>query len=99
MADSCSGFSTLYAAVTTALILAHLARSNLRRAIIIVSSLGLALLANVVRVTILTLMVHYYGIDPLKTALHELSGMLTFGAVIALLLLLAEPGSLRGTRN
>ncbi len=99
VADSCSGFSTLYAAVTTALILAHLARSNLRRAVLIASSVMLALVANVVRVTILTLMVHYYGIDPLDTALHELSGMLTFAVVIALLLLLAEPGSLRGTRN
>ena len=99
VADSCSGFSTLYAAVTTALILSHLSRSNRRRAVLIVSAVALALVANLVRVVILVLIIHYYGVDPLETPLHEGSGMLTFGFVIAVLLLLAEPGSLRGKQT
>ncbi len=71
VADSCSGFSTLYAALTTALILAHLGRSNSRRALLIVSAVVLALAANIVRVVILTLIIHYYGVDPLETPILD----------------------------
>jgi exosortase/archaeosortase family protein len=50
-----------------------------------VAAVVFAVIANTIRVAILTLIVHYYGIDPLKTALHEISGMITFGVVLAAL--------------
>ncbi|MEE8558289.1 MAG: exosortase/archaeosortase family protein, partial [Myxococcota bacterium] len=55
VADACSGFSTLYAAITTSLILVHWSPSLPRRAVLLVSAVGLSLICNTVRVVILVL--------------------------------------------
>jgi exosortase len=95
VADACSGFSTLYAAVTLGLILAFLSQSAQRRALLLTSAVVLAIVCNVIRVAILTLIVHAYGVDPLKTPLHEVSGMITFSIVLVGLFMIAERPSLR----
>ena len=50
-----------------------------------------------IRVAILTLIVHYWGVDPLKTALHEISRMAVFGIVLADLFSIADREHLRTT--
>ncbi len=97
VADACSGVSTLFASVLLGLILAHMARRWPRRLLIVGSAVGLAIGCNVVRVAILTLIVHYWGVDPLKTALHEISGMAVFGIVLAALFSIADREHLRTT--
>ena len=90
IADACSGFSTLYAGVTFALILAYLSSSTARRALLIAFSWPLAIGFNVLRCAALALLVHHWGIDILKTSWHEISGFLSFGSVLATLLLLSH---------
>lgn len=82
VADACSGFSILYATVTIAILTAYLCPNILRRTIILCIAIPLAISVNIVRVFVLTLLVHWVGLDILATSAHEISGLLTF--VIAL---------------
>ncbi|MFQ5515263.1 MAG: exosortase/archaeosortase family protein [Myxococcota bacterium] len=95
VADACSGFSTLYAALTTALVLAHWRRSLAWGAVLVAAALVLSLLCNTLRVTLLAILVHYRGVDLLATPAHEISGILTFGVVLVLLFALVGRGSVR----
>jgi exosortase len=86
VADACSGVATLYASLACALVLAALARSPWRRLTLILAAPALAIGANIVRVTLLVLLAQAFGTDLLDTALHEASGVATFGVVLAILL-------------
>ncbi|HTO08055.1 MAG TPA: exosortase/archaeosortase family protein [Myxococcota bacterium] len=96
VADNCSGFATLYAAILTAVILAHLSRSPARRAIVLAAAVPLALACNVVRVTVLTLLVSRYGGGILETWIHPGSGLFLFVFVIGALVWLAGRDALHG---
>lgn len=102
VADNCSGFATLYAAILTGIILAHLGRSPVRRVAVLLAAVPLAILCNFVRVTVLVLLVHVYGGEILETRVHPASGLLLFVVVIAALVAIAgrdalhaNPGSAR----
>ena len=96
VADACSGVSTLYAAVLLALILAYMARSLRQAVVLLAASVVLAIICNTIRVFALILIVHYWGVSPLETPLHELTGMVSFVIVLAALFFLARPREMRG---
>ena len=96
VADVCSGFQTLMATVTLALILAYLSTSTRRRAAILLIAAPLAIATNMVRVTSLVLLGHTYGLAILDTYVHELSGLLAFGASLVLLFAVAGREAPRG---
>jgi len=102
VADNCSGFATLYAAILTAIILAHLGRTPARRIAVLAAAVPLALVCNFFRVTVLVLLVRYYGAEILQTQIHPASGLVLFVFVIGALVwiagrdaLHANPGSAR----
>lgn len=78
VADACSGFSTLYAAVAVAFLTAYSTQSPTRRALVLLSAAPLAIVANVIRVVALVVMVVWQGPGILETFVHPLSGMMTF---------------------
>lgn len=82
VADACSGFSTLYATITVAILTAYFCPDIKRRVLVLSIAVPLAIAVNIVRVLVLSLLVHWVGLDVLKTSAHEISGMLTF--VVAL---------------
>jgi exosortase len=82
VADACSGFSTLYASITVACMVAYLCPDWRRKIVVLLVAAPLAIAVNIVRVVVLTLLVHWFGLDVLKTSAHELSGLATF--VVAL---------------
>ncbi len=82
VADACSGFATLYAAITIAILTAYFCHSPHRRILLLLIAAPLAIAVNILRVLLLTLLVNWFGLDVLATAAHEISGLLTF--VIAL---------------
>jgi exosortase len=82
VADACSGFATLYAAITIAILTAYFCNSPRRRILLLLIAAPLAIAVNILRVLLLTLLVNWFGLDVLATAAHEISGLLTF--VIAL---------------
>jgi exosortase len=85
VADACSGFSTLYAALTVACLTAYFSHSPWRRAAVLLAAAPIAILANMLRVALLVFLVRWYGSDILDTAAHELSGMLTFVLALPLI--------------
>lgn len=89
VADACSGFSTLQAAMVLALILSFMSKSVRKGLFLIGAGVILTLIANSIRVFLLTLVVHYLGVDLLETWLHEGSGMVTFVIVLVGLFLIA----------
>jgi exosortase len=82
VADACSGFATLYAAMTIAILTAYFCNSTRRRILLLLIAAPLAIGVNIIRVLLLTLLVNWFGLDVLATSAHEISGLLTF--VIAL---------------
>ncbi len=82
VADACSGFATLYAAMTIAILTAYFCKSPRRRILLLLIAAPLAIGVNIMRVLLLTLLVNWFGLDVLATSAHEISGLLTF--VIAL---------------
>ena len=78
VADACSGFSTLYAAVAVACLTAYFCPSPRRRLLVLLLAAPIAIGANVLRVILLTLLAHWFGIEILGTSLHTISGLFTF---------------------
>lgn len=92
VADACSGFSTLYAALAVGCLTAYTARSAMRRWLVLLGAAPIAVVANILRVTLLALLVNWQGSDVLATSLHELSGLATFALVLPVIFWLgAEP--------
>jgi exosortase len=78
ISDACSGFSTLYAAVVVACLMAHTTHVWWRRVLVLGLAVPLAIASNIVRLVLLVLLVRWEGIGVLETMLHPLSGVLTF---------------------
>ena len=78
VADACSGFSTLHAAIAVSLLTAYLTPSVPRRVLVLLAAAPLAIASNVLRVILLVVMVVWRGPDVLETFIHPLSGMMTF---------------------
>ncbi len=95
VADACSGFATLYAAVGIAVVLAAYARTWPRRILLLLSAWPLAILANIARVTTLVAIANQYGLGLLDTPFHAASGVLTFWVVLAALIVMADREALR----
>ena len=83
--DSCSGFSTLYAAVAVAALTAYSCPDVKRRLVVLAVAAPLAIAANVLRVILLIAIVKWNGIDVLSTWIHPASGMLTFALSLPLI--------------
>jgi exosortase len=78
IADACSGFSTLYAALAVATLAAYMTSSIGRRILVLVAAAPIAIASNLVRVLVLVLLVQWRGPAVLETFLHPLSGLMTF---------------------
>ncbi|MGZ8189642.1 MAG: exosortase/archaeosortase family protein [Methylococcaceae bacterium] len=90
VADACSGFATLYAAVTIAILTAYFCNSTSRRILILLIAAPLAIGVNIMRVLLLTLLVNWFGLDVLATSAHEISGLLTFMIALPIIFFLGQ---------
>jgi exosortase len=97
IADACSGFSTLYAAVAVAALTAYSAPSVSRRVLVLLSAVPLAIGANLLRVFVLVLLVVWKGSAILDTFIHPLSGMATFALALPVIFWLG--GDPRGAKH
>jgi exosortase len=85
VADACSGFSTLYAAVAVAMLTAYQSASPGRRVLVLLGAAPIAIASNIVRVVLLVLLVAWYGGEILDTFVHPLSGIMTFALSLPLI--------------
>jgi exosortase len=97
VADACSGFSTLYAAIAIACLAAYTMFGWRRRLLVLGLAVPLAVGANILRVALLGLLVYWRGTYVLETWIHSASGILTFALALPPLLWLGsqEPTSAR----
>ena len=86
IADACSGFSTLYASMAFAFLLAYFSSSTKRRILVLALAAPIAVASNVARMFILLQLVVWQGPWVLDTFIHPLSGMLTFAIALPILL-------------
>lgn len=86
IADACSGFSTLYASLAFAFLLAYFSPSVKRRVLVLALAAPIAIASNVLRMFILLWLVAWRGPGILDTFIHPLSGMLTFAVALPLLM-------------
>lgn len=78
VADACSGFSTLYAAIATASLLAYMCPKPSRRVLVLLLATPIAIIVNIMRVVLLVFLVYWKGTDVLNTSMHTISGLFTF---------------------
>ena len=97
VSDNCAGFQLLPAGFALAAVLAASTRSNVRRALLLLSVVPLALVVNMVRSALLLAFLHFAGARYLQVPLvHGASGVLAFWMLVIALLALAD---LRGLRK
>jgi exosortase len=82
VADACSGFSTLYAAVAVACLVAYTCPDPQRRVLVLLAAVPLAIGANIIRVILLVLLVQWQGLGILGTSWHTTSGLFTFALAL-----------------
>lgn len=90
VADACSGFATLYAAVTIAILTAYFCENIRRKILVLLIAAPLAVGINIIRVLLLTLMVNWFGLDVLATSAHQISGLLTFMIALPIIFYLGQ---------
>lgn len=82
VSDACSGFSTLYAAVALAFLVAYSAPTTRHRVVVLLAAAPLAIAANILRVMLLVGLAVWQGFEILDTFIHPLSGLLTFALAL-----------------
>jgi exosortase len=95
IADACSGFSTLYAALAVACLTAYSTPDIRRRLLVLASAAPLAIAANLLRVIGLVLLVVWQGTGILETWVHPASGMATFALSLPIIFWLGGPAAPR----
>lgn len=88
--EECSGFAALYAGITISLVLAYLSHSPRRRLLLLLLPFPLAMLGNVLRVSLLGVLCERFGYEILETPVHVLSGYLAFVLTLLALFFFAE---------
>jgi exosortase len=87
VAEACSGLRSLMALGTLGVVFAYFFRKNIiERAVLVLSTLPIAILVNAFRVALTGLLAHWYGSEAAKGAIHQVEGFFTFGLAFSLLL-------------
>jgi exosortase len=92
---NCSGFATFYGAMGVAVVLAAYSRSRVRAVLLLLAPWPFAMLANILRSTVLVAFCAHHGIGFLDTPLHGVSGIAAFWLTVGGLLLMADWPTLR----
>lgn len=99
VADACSGFSTLYASITIAILTAYFCKNTYRKILVLLIAVPLAVSVNIIRVLVLVLLVNWFGLDVLATSAHELSGLLTFMVALPIIFYLGNDSADQHNEN
>ena len=88
VAEACSGLRSLMALLTLGVVFAHFFRRGryFQQAILVASTIPIAIVVNALRVTVTGMMAHEYGHDAATGFIHEFQGMITFSFAFILLM-------------
>lgn len=94
VADACSGLRSLVSLLALAVAYAFLSqKSAVRRTLVILSAVPIAMVTNMTRVIVTGFLAQYYGAAAAEGFFHEFAGMAVFA--LAMVLLVAFGGLLR----
>jgi exosortase len=94
VADACSGLRSLMSLVTLAVAMAFISqKSLLKRIILIVSAVPIAIVTNMFRVIVTGVLANHYGTAAANGFFHEFAGLAVFS--MAMILLFSLSGTLR----
>jgi len=89
VADACSGIRSLISLIALAVAFAYFTRTtNLKRWVIIVSAVPIAILTNATRVIATGILAQYWGARAAEGFFHEFAGVVVFGLALAILVTL-----------
>jgi exosortase len=87
VAEACSGLRSVMALGTLGVVFAYFFRKNtVERAILVASTLPIAILVNAFRVALTGVLTHHFGQEAADGVIHTTEGFFTFGLAFALLL-------------
>jgi exosortase len=87
VAEACSGLRSMMAFIMLAALFAYLMQKGWwRRAILLAAAVPLAIVANIIRVTGVGVLAHFYGDQVARGFLHDFSGLAVFAFGFILLL-------------
>jgi exosortase len=87
MENPCSGLRSLVSLLATGALFAHLQPGGrVRRAIMLVAAVPIAMLGNAVRTTLLIVVAHYASVAAVEGGFHDASGLLVYGVALAAML-------------
>ncbi|MGH0034423.1 MAG: exosortase A [Myxococcota bacterium] len=89
VAEACSGLRSLMALVTLGVVFAYFFRKSwVDRAILVASTIPIAIAVNALRVALTGILAHHFGEEIATGAIHDFQGVITFG--VAFMLLMGE---------
>jgi len=87
----CSGLRSIISLLMVACVFVYLIRGSVqRKAIILFSALPIAIISNVIRVTLAILIADYFGCDAATTFFHDFSGIFLFVISIIMLIIISK---------
>jgi exosortase len=95
LSDNCSGWSAFHASMGAGLVFAYYSRSRARKVALVLAPWVLTVLGNIVRSVVLLGLGEIFGLWIIHTAIHGLSGIVTFWGVLGFLFLMADRERLR----
>ena len=82
--DPCSGLRSLLSLLTLGVLFAYLKQASFsRRALFFLSSIPIAMIANIIRIVLLAGIADIYGVEIALKFFHDFSGFMVFGLALA----------------
>ncbi len=86
VADACSGIRSLVSLIAMGVAYAYFIKTtNLRRSVIILSAIPIAVVTNAMRVIVTGILAQYWGAKAAEGFFHEFAGLVVFGLAVVLL--------------
>ena len=91
VAQACSGLRSLMALLTLGVVFAYFVqRGTVNRAIIVISTIPIAIFVNAIRVALTGILAHAYGEEAATGIIHDFQGLITFFFAFVVLLIEAK---------
>lgn len=89
--EACSGLRSMITLLTLSIIISYfMLVKNFSKLILLLASAPTAIAINIIRVTAMILLFHFFGLDLTEGTLHSITGLLIFGIALGILLLLQK---------